>query len=145
MRTKRPPKREPYVLADGEGRAYVWHDVLFTMKAAAAETGGAFALWDVVTRPGEEPHPHVHDLEDEIFYVISGSMTVRCGRRSFRVDDHAFVYIPRGTRHTYKIHTEEIRMIGISAPSSFGDQIERTGRRVRRRPAGTVRSRARRT
>ena len=24
---------EPYVLADGEGRSYEWHDVVFTMKA----------------------------------------------------------------------------------------------------------------
>ena len=123
-------KRQPYVLSDGEGRTYEWHDVLFTMKAAAAETGGAFALWDVTTRPGEEPQMHVHEDEDEIFYLISGSMTFRVGDGSFKVGDHAFVYVPRGTPHTYEIHSDEARMLGISAPSSFGANIERTARPV---------------
>ncbi len=72
--------KKAYALAAGEGRSYVWHDVLFTMKAAQAETGGAFALWDVTTRPGEEPHMHVHDDVDEIFYVLSGSITFRAGQ-----------------------------------------------------------------
>ena len=124
-------ERKPFVLRDGEGRSYKWHDVLFTMKASAAETDGAFALWDVTTRPGEEPHLHVHDDVDEIFYVLSGSITFRAGRRSFKVEKNAFVYVPLGTPHTYKIHSRTVRMIGISAPSAFGDHIEQTGTPVR--------------
>ena len=118
---------KPYVLADEEGREYEWHDVLFTIKAAGAETGGAFAFWSVTTRPGEEPHMHVHETEDEIFYVISGSMTFRAGDTSFDVQDGGFVYVPRGTPHTYAIHSAEARLLGLSTPSSFGDNIERTG------------------
>ena len=123
--------KKAYVLNDGEGRTYEWHDVVFTMKAAAAETGGAFALWDVTTGPGEEPHMHVHDDVDEIFYVLKGDITFRAGRRSFKVKEGAFVYIPLGTPHTYKIHSKKVRLLGISAPSAFGDNIERTGKRVR--------------
>jgi len=122
---------EPYVLADGEGRSYRWHDVVFTMKAAAAETGGPFALWDVTTRPGEEPHMHVHDDVHEIFYVLSGEMTFLCGQQSFDAGPHSFVFVPIGTPHTYKIHTDEVRLIGISSPSAFGDNIEATGEPVR--------------
>ena len=77
-------RRKPYVLLDGEGRSYEWHDVLFTIKAAAVETDGAFALWDVTTRPGEEPHEHVHDDVDEIFYVLKGSITFHVGGQDFR-------------------------------------------------------------
>ena len=117
----------PYALAEGEGRSYERHDVVFTIKAAGPETGGAFALWEVTTRPGEEPHVHVHESEDEIFYLISGSMTFRCADASFDVQDHGFVYVPRGTPHTYTIHSEEARLLGLSTPSSFGDNIERTG------------------
>src|SRR4051812_43728913 len=94
---------EPYALADGEGRTYEWHEVVFTMKAAASETGGALAIWDVTTRPGEEPHLHVHDDVDEIFYLLSGSMIFHAGDRSFEVEQHGFVYIPLGTPHTYTI------------------------------------------
>ncbi len=118
---------KPYALAGGEGRAYVWHDVTLTMKAALAETWGAFAFWDVTTRPGEEPHTHVHDDVDEIFYVLSGSITFRCGRRSIKVEKNGFVYVPLGTPHTYTTNSRRARLIGISSPSTFGDNIERTG------------------
>lgn len=117
----------PYALADGEGRSYRWHDVVFTIKAAAAETGRALALWDVTTRKGEEPHMHIHDDVDEIFYVLSGSITFHCDGQSFDVTDNGFVYLPRGLPHGYTIHSAEVRMIGLSTPSSFADNIEATG------------------
>ena len=122
---------KPYVLHDGEGRSYRWHDVVFTMKAAAAETGGAFALWDVTTRPGEEPNEHVHDDVDEIFYVLKGAITFHVGGQDFRLKRHGFAYVPIGTPHTYTIHSKEVRMLGISAPSDFGDNIEKTGKPLR--------------
>jgi quercetin dioxygenase-like cupin family protein len=120
---------KPYALAAGEGRSYEWHDVVFTIKAAAAETGGALAIWEVTTRPGEEPHSHVHE-EDEIFYLISGRMTFRCGEETFEATDGGFVFVPRGTPHTYTVHSDEVRLIGMSTPSSFADNIEQTGRPV---------------
>jgi quercetin dioxygenase-like cupin family protein len=120
----------PYVLAEGEGRAYEWHGVRFTIKAAAAETSGALAFWEVTTRPGEEPRTHSHDDVDEIFYVLSGSITFRCGERTFPVTDGGFIYLPRGIPHSYTIESDEVRMLGISTPSSFGDNIEATGKPI---------------
>ena len=122
---------EPYALAEEEGRSYEWHEVVFTIKAAAGETGGALALWEATTRKGEEPQTHVHE-EDEMFYLLSGSITFRCGEQSFRVRDHGFVLLPRGIPHSYTIESEEVRLLGFSTPSTFGDHIERTGKRVRR-------------
>ena len=130
-------KKKAYVLNAGEGRATLWHDVVFTMKAAGAETGGQFALWEITTKPGEEPQVHVHDDVDEIFYVLKGDITFQAGdgrgAKRHRVKDGAFVYIPLGTPHTYEIHSRSVKMLGISAPSDFGDHVERTGKRVRRR------------
>jgi quercetin dioxygenase-like cupin family protein len=120
---------KPYALAEGEGRAYDWHKVLFTIKAAGAETGGALSVWEVTTRPGEEPQAHAHD-EDEIFYVLSGSLTFHCDGRSFKVANNGFVFLPRGIAHRYTIESTEARLLGLSTPSGFGDQIERTGKRV---------------
>jgi mannose-6-phosphate isomerase-like protein (cupin superfamily) len=122
---------KPFALADGEGRSYEWNDVVFTTKAAGAETGGELSLWDVTTKPGEEPNLHVHHDVHEMFYVLSGSITFKVGRRSLRVEKHGFAFVPRGTPHTYTIHSRRVRMLGITAPSDFGDHIERTGRRVR--------------
>ncbi len=121
---------KPYALAEGEGRTYEWHDVLFTIKAAAAETGGALAIWEVTTRPGEEPQPHTHE-EDEIFYVLSGALTFDCGGQFFKVKENGFVFLPRGIPHSYTIDSNEARLLGLSTPSGFGDHIERSGKRIK--------------
>jgi quercetin dioxygenase-like cupin family protein len=123
---------KPYALKQGEGRSYEWHDVVFTIKAAAAETGGALAIWEVTTRPGGEPNIHMHE-EDEIFYVLSGMITFRCGGRSFKVKDGGFVFLPRNIPHSYKINSDEVRLLGFSTPSGFGDHIEQTGKPVQPR------------
>ncbi len=119
---------KPYALAEGEGRSYEWHDVVFTIKAALAETGGALAIWECTTRKGEEPHTHTHDDVDEIFYLLSGSITFRCGEQSFTLKEHGFVFLPRGIPHTYTIHSDEVRLLGLSTPSAFADDIEETGK-----------------
>ncbi len=118
---------KPYALAEGEGRTYDWHSVRFTIKAGAAETGGALSIWEVTTRKGEEPDIHVHE-EDEIFYVLSGSLTFRCGGRSFKVRENGYIFLPRNIPHRYTIDSEEVRLLGFSTPSGFGDHVERTGK-----------------
>jgi mannose-6-phosphate isomerase-like protein (cupin superfamily) len=85
---------------------------------------------------------HVHDDVDEIFYVLKGDITFQAGdgrgAKRYRVNDGAFVYIPLGTPHTYEIHSRSVKMLGISAPSDFGDHVERTGKRVRGGGAGQL-------
>jgi len=120
---------KPYSLAEGEGRTYEWHEVEFTIKAANAETGGALSIWEVTTRPGEEPIVHTHE-EDEIFYVLSGSLTFDCGGQSFKVNENGFVFLPRDIPHSYRIESEEVRLLGFSTPSGFGDHIEQTGKPI---------------
>jgi len=124
---------KPYALAEGEGRIYEWHGVPFTIKAAAAETDGALAIWEVTTRKGEEPRIHMHE-EDEIFYVLSGALTFRCGGRSFKAKENGFMFLPRGIPHSYRIDSEEVRLLGFSSPSDFGDHIERTGKPMKPKP-----------
>ncbi len=118
---------QPYALKRGEGRRYVWHDVVFTIKSAEAETGGAVAIWEATTRPGEEPQVHTHADIDEIFYVISGAITFRCGGSEFALSEGGFVFLPRGVAHGYTIDSAEVRLLGMSTPSSFADHIEETG------------------
>ena len=122
---------KPFVISEGDGRSYEWHDVVFTMKAGGAETGGALSLWDITTKPGEEPGEHTHDDVHEMFYVLSGNITFRSGRRRFPAERGAFMFIPRGTPHTYTIDSPRVRLLGFTTPSDFGDHIERTGKRVR--------------
>src|SRR5207247_103732 len=81
------------------------------------------------TRTRKESQPHTHE-EDELFYVLSGSLTFTCGEESFSARDGGFVFLPRGVPHRYRIENEEVRLLGFSIPSGFGDHIERTAERI---------------
>ncbi|MEX2226197.1 MAG: cupin domain-containing protein [Dehalococcoidia bacterium] len=88
-------------------------------------------LTETVTKKGEEPHTHVHDVEDELFYVLDGKLTFHCNDASYDVEERAFVFVPRGTPHTYTIRSDgEIRFLVMSLPGTFGEHIERTGERI---------------
>ncbi len=121
----------PYVLQAGEGRLYDWSGILFAIKAGTRDTNGALAVIEYQTKRGEEPETHTHPDEDEIFYVLSGSMTFRCGRRSFDVEKHGFVFLPRGIPHGYTIRSRSARLLVITSPSGFADHIEADAVRVR--------------
>ena len=74
---------KPRALRTGEGRSYSWNDYLFTVKAGAVETERGVSFMEFFTRKGDEPGVHVHEGEDEIFYVLEGDLTVTCGDESF--------------------------------------------------------------
>src|SRR5919109_642402 len=46
---------------------------LTTNLAETNDTNGAFCLVGATLVPGNEPPPHVHSREDELFYVLEGA------------------------------------------------------------------------
>lgn len=42
---------------------------------------------------------HVHELSDELFYVIEGSFQIETEDGLLRVDEGEFVIVPKGTKH----------------------------------------------
>ena len=57
---------------------------LTTNLAESKDTNGAFCLVEVTLAPGNEPPPHVHSREDELFYVLEGKFDVYVGGRWFQ-------------------------------------------------------------
>ena len=53
--------------------------MLLTFLAESEGTGGRFSLIEGCLKPGNEPPPHVHEREDELFYVLEGKMDVYVG------------------------------------------------------------------
>jgi quercetin dioxygenase-like cupin family protein len=106
----------PYVLKSGEGRTYRY-GLDFTVKAGELSPGRGATFTEYVTRQGEEPRDHVHPTEDEIFYVLQGEMTIRCGGESFDVGAGGFVYLPQGIEHGYTVRSEGlVRLIVVTFP-----------------------------
>ena len=68
-------------------------------------------------REGEEPGEHVHPTEDEMCYVLTGSLTFTCGSQTFGVETGGFVFLPRGVPHDYLIRSDgPVRLLVVTAP-----------------------------
>jgi mannose-6-phosphate isomerase-like protein (cupin superfamily) len=117
MTTAAPTADDARFLAAGEGQPLWFLRNRMTVKATAADTGGAFGLVESFIAPGFSPPMHIHRREDESFYVLEGTLTMKCGDRIFRADAGAFVFLPRNVPHTFVVEgTQPARMLTLLTP-----------------------------
>jgi quercetin dioxygenase-like cupin family protein len=88
-------------VAPGAGQRYWVIDNLITVKAIAAETGGAYSLFEVRAAPGYGTPLHLHRYEDTTLFVLDGTVTVRVGDRTIELDPGGYAFLPREMPHAY--------------------------------------------
>ena len=102
---------------------------------AGGRTGASFSLMATFMPPGAAPPPHVHDDEDEGFYVLEGRMRFKCGGDEWVVGPGGFVYLPRGVIHQPAVEGDQpARTLVITSKagldaffSEFAAELARTG------------------
>src|SRR5882672_8199870 len=92
-----PGQLDPYLLLPGEGVAGFDASV----KASRLSTAGGLSIIESHTRGGAPWH--VHTREDEYFYVLDGEIKVHCGETSWEAGPRSFVFLPRGTPHSWDV------------------------------------------
>ena len=106
----------PYALRAGDG----WTcnlGVDFVIKLGERRHGRRLAVLEYTTTE-DEWSGHPHPTEDEVFYVIDGSLTFRCGADEFDVDQGGFAFLPAGLEHGYRIRGEKMaRLLVVTAPA----------------------------
>lgn len=113
-------RKHPYALKAGEGWTYRF-GVDFTIKSSELQKGSGAAILEYSTKQGEEPPPHTHPTEDEMFYVLEGSITFHCGDESFDLEPGGFIFLPRGIQHGYSIRTTDpVHLLVITSPVREG-------------------------
>ena len=116
--------REPVILGPGEGRAYPMGRIRALFKADGAETGQAYSIsewWlDANTKgPGAHSHP-----EDDIFFVIEGTMSVLVGERWIDAAKGSFVLVPGGTTHDFENRSDSrAGVLNLSIPGEFEPEM----------------------
>ena len=74
--------------------------------------------------PGRTLEAHVHDDEDDAFYILSGEMTFMVEGEDVAAPPGTFVLIPPGVRHGFRNDgAEPVRMMNIHAPAGFDRRI----------------------
>jgi quercetin dioxygenase-like cupin family protein len=110
---------EGIVLGAGEGKTILVLGNPYTYKATKEETGGAYALIEN-TVISDGPPPHIHETEEEAFYLLEGELKILLGDRTFTAKPGDFVLVPRGIVHTFsRAGTESAKMLVIISPAGF--------------------------
>jgi mannose-6-phosphate isomerase-like protein (cupin superfamily) len=102
----------------GEGKALWVFGGLIIFYALGEDTNGAFTLFEEATSPGSSAFPHLHHEEDQAFYIVEGEHEFACGGSTFAAGAGSFVYVPRGTVHSFtNVGEKPGRLLIISAPA----------------------------
>ena len=108
--------RRPVVLAPGEGRAYPMGPVSAVFKADLE--GYSISEWWLEPHtkgPGAHSHP-----EDDVFYVLAGTMNVMVGNEWIEATAGSFVLVPGDVVHDFENRgSERAGMLNVSAPGDF--------------------------
>jgi mannose-6-phosphate isomerase-like protein (cupin superfamily) len=93
--------------------------ILGTNLAESRDTNGAYCLIEALLEPGNEPPPHVHSREDELFYVREGSFDVYVGEEMFQVNEGGCVFLPKFKPHAFIIRSRRIRLLTLFTPGGI--------------------------
>ena len=113
-------KRVGIFLPPGEGRSYPMGRISAVFKADGDETQKGYSIseWWLESHtqgPGAHSHP-----EDDVFYVIAGTMSFLLGDRWIDAPKGSFVLAPGGMTHDFENRSSSrAGALNISVPGSF--------------------------
>ncbi|WP_255987456.1 cupin domain-containing protein [Chitinolyticbacter albus] len=90
------------VLPAGSGRHYALGPMQASFLADGEETANRYSISEWWLDPHTEgPGAHHHDANDDVFYVIGGTMSFLAGDAWFDAAPGTFVRIPAGVTHDF--------------------------------------------
>jgi mannose-6-phosphate isomerase-like protein (cupin superfamily) len=117
-----PAMRDPgiaFVLRPGEGRSVDLGNFAMSVKATAAETGGAFSLLEATEPADFGPPMHIHHDAAEAFYVLAGEYIIFLDDQQERCPAGSFIFIPAGLRHGFRVGGVPSRKLNLYAPAAM--------------------------
>jgi mannose-6-phosphate isomerase-like protein (cupin superfamily) len=95
------------------------------LKAGVAETAGALTVWVSRTPFGKGPPLHLHEREDELFYVLAGRYEMVCGEARTVAEPGALLFLPRLTPHAFRSVSREVegRLLHCCVPGGFEEYL----------------------
>jgi quercetin dioxygenase-like cupin family protein len=113
------------IRGEGEGeRLWFAGGGVFTMKATAEETDGAFILLEDRMMRGKTTPLHSHPNLDETLIVLEGEIVVYAEGTEHRVGPGGVAVAPRGVPHAFMVTSETARILALQTPGS-GEAVYR--------------------
>lgn len=84
--------------------------------ASAADTGGAYEIFELEGPEGSGPPPHAHPWS-EAYVVVEGEAEVYVDGRHSLATAGSFYQVPAGTKHAYRIKSPSAKFVVITSPA----------------------------
>ncbi len=89
-------------------------------KVRGEQTGGSFAVVEHPIQPGILVDPHIHRNEDELSYVLEGTIWARVGKQEVEAGVGSYVWKPRGVLHSFwNPGPQPARILEVISPAGF--------------------------
>jgi mannose-6-phosphate isomerase-like protein (cupin superfamily) len=113
-------KRAPIFLAPDAGRDYPMGRIRALFKADGAETNGAYSISEWWLEPNTRgPGAHAHE-EDDVFFVIEGTMSFLLGDKWVDAPRGSFILAPAGMTHDFENRSgARAGVLNFSCPGNF--------------------------
>lgn len=112
-------------VSTGQGKVLNVMGETIICKVTGEDTNGAYSVVEQVS-PAQGGVPlHVHQHEDEMFYILEGDYEIRCGEQTFMATKGSLAILPRGIPHEFRnIGTTPGRILETITPAGFEKYFE---------------------
>lgn len=111
--------QSPVLTSRDEGDHFHFLNNLFTAKVTAEQSNGAMSVMEFLAPKDFGPPLHRHDLEDELFYLVDGTVWFSSGEVEGTYEAGSTVWLPRGRPHTFQVRSETARVLQVTTPGQF--------------------------
>jgi mannose-6-phosphate isomerase-like protein (cupin superfamily) len=109
----------PRAVEPSGGERLVFGGITIVVRIPSESTGGAFALMEE-GEPMVDTPAHVHQHEDELFYVLEGEHVYQVGDKEFRLGPGGLAFAPRGVPHSQRRVVPGVgRQLVLVSPGGF--------------------------
>ena len=118
----RPKAAGPFTVRAGEGRPggqlVVHGEKAFSTKVSGADVEKKYAVLEIHTPPGLGPELHIHPEQNELFYLLKGSIGLQCGSERTILKAGDSFMAPANVPHAYvTLGTEPAHMLNVFDPA----------------------------
>lgn len=113
-------ERQVILLGPGEGRSYDMGHMRAIFKGDGKESAGAWSISEWILEPGcPGPGAHSHP-EDDVFFVLEGTVSLQLGERTLQAVPGTFACAPGGMVHDFANRSDRpARFLNITTPGGF--------------------------
>src|SRR5262249_32679000 len=108
-----------YALTRQSSLAYWYFGTYWRLLSTTAGSEGRSVTFDELVPHGVVAPPHVHDAEEEAFFVLEGDLEFTLGDQQISAPPGTYIYIPPVVRHASTCHSEVGRVYNTLTPGGF--------------------------